>query len=323
MKTRPLVALLLALLSPIATEAQRPGKLPVIGVLSSLTPDAPRAAAFREGLRQHGYTEGKNIAIEWRPSFGHAERFAEYAVDLVSREVDVIIAADNPAISAARAATTTVPIVMVTATDPVGTGFVSSLARPGGNVTGLTVQAPEVQGKVLQLLKEALPRASRMAVLWDPGEPGRQVPANEAVQAARALGLHVQLVPVRTAGELDLAFKRMGREKYHAVIVQPGQVMFAQRKEIADLAAANGIATMAWSGDVVQAGMLMSYGASLPELYRRAAYYVDRILKGAKPGELPVEQPTRFELTINLKTAKRLGITLPKAVVSRADRVIE
>jgi putative ABC transport system substrate-binding protein len=323
MKKSVAVALTFALLLPAASEAQLQAKAPRIGVLSSLTPDAPRAAALREGLARYGYTEGVNLAIEWRPSFGNAERFRELAVDLVSRKVDLIIAADNPAISAARAATTTIPIVMVSATDPVSTGFVSSLARPGGNVTGLTVQAPEVQGKVLQLLKEALPKASRIAVLWDPREPGREVPAKEAVQAARTLGLHAALVPLRSAAELDATFKRMSREKYHAAIVQPGQVMFAQRKRIAELAAANGIATMAWSDDVAQAGMLMSYGANLPDLYRRSGYYVDRILKGAKPSELPVEQPTRFELTVNLKTAKRLGITLPQAIVVRADRVIE
>src|SRR6185295_19384680 len=176
------LAALTCIVACAGAEAQPSAKIARIGVISSLTADAPRAQAFRAGLRDHGYTEGKNITIECRPSFGQAERFAEFAADLVNRKVDVIIAADNPAISAARGATRTIPIVMVTASDPVGTGFVSSLARPGGNVTGLTMLAPEVQGKMLQLLKEALPRAARVAVLWDPREPGRDVPANQAVQ---------------------------------------------------------------------------------------------------------------------------------------------
>jgi ABC-type uncharacterized transport system substrate-binding protein len=315
--------LMLALLVPTTAGAQRQANIPRIGVISSLTPDAPRAQALRDGLRAHGYVEGRNLLIEWRPSFGHAERFPQFAADLVSRKVDLIVAADNPAISAARAATTRIPIIMVTATDPVGTGFVASLARPGGNVTGLTIQAPEVQGKMLQLLKEALPRASRVAVLWDPREPGRELPAKRAVQAARALGMQGELVEVRGAEGLDEVFKHIARSKFNAVLVQPGQVMFAQRRTIAQLASANRLATMAWSGDVVEAGMLMSYGASLPALYRRTGYYVDRILKGARPSELPVEQPTVFELALNLSTAKKLGITLPKALVARADRVIE
>jgi putative ABC transport system substrate-binding protein len=316
-------AVLSFILLSAGAAAQPPTKIARIGVISSLTPDAPRAQAFRAGLREHGYTEGKNLMIEWRPSFGHAERFPEFARDLVSRKVDVIVAADNPAISAARAATATIPIVMVTASDPVGTAFVSSLARPGGNVTGLTMLAPEVQGKMLQLLKEALPHATRIAVLWDPREPGRDVPANQAVHAARALGMQGELVGVRGAGEIDKLFKQITQGKFDAVIVQPGQVMFAQRKQIAQVALANRLPTMAWSADVVEAGMLMSYGAHLPALYKRAAYYVDRILRGTNPSELPVEQPTTFELTISLAAARNLGIQLPKELLARADRVIQ
>jgi putative ABC transport system substrate-binding protein len=317
------LAALTCIVACAGAEAQPSAKIARIGVISSLTADAPRAQAFRAGLRDHGYTEGKNITIEWRPSFGQAERFAEFAADLVNRKVDVIIAADNPAISAARGATRTIPIVMVTASDPVGTGFVSSLARPGGNVTGLTMLAPEVQGKMLQLLKEALPRAARVAVLWDPREPGRDVPANQAVQAARALGMQGELIGVRGAAHIDEVFQNISRAKFDAVVVQPGQVMFAQRNKIAQLASANRLPTIAWSADVVEAGMLMSYGPHLPTLYKRAAYYVDRILKGAKPGELPVEQPTTFELTISLATARNLGIQLPKELLARADRVIQ
>jgi len=317
------LAALTCIVACAGAEAQPSAKIARIGVISSLTADAPRAQAFRAGLRDHGYTEGKNITIEWRPSFGQAERFAEFAADLVNRKVDVIIAADNPAISAARGATRTIPIVMVTASDPVGTGFVSSLARPGGNVTGLTMLAPEVQGKMLQLLKEALPRAARVAVLWDPREPGRDVPANQAVQAARALGMQGELIGVRGAAHIDEVFQKISRARFDAVVVQPGQVMFAQRNKIAQLASANRLPTIAWSADVVEAGMLMSYGPHLPTLYKRAAYYVDRILKGAKPGELPVEQPTTFELTISLATARSLGIQLPTELLARADRVIQ
>jgi len=304
-------------------EAQPSAKLARVGVISSLTPDMPRALALRSGLREHGYVEGQNLTIEWRPSHGRAERFPAFAADLVNRKVDVIIAADNPAISAARGATSRIPIVMVTASDPVGTGFVASLARPGGNVTGLTMQAPDVQGKTLQLLKEALPRTARVAILWDPREPGRALPAKQAVAAARALGMQAELIAVGNVTQVDETFKQITREKFDAVIVHPGQIMFAQRKQIAELALAGRLPTMAWSADVAEAGMLMSFGASLPALYRRAAYYVDRILKGANPGDLPVEQPTIFELTVNSATAKKLGITLPKVFLARADRVIE
>ena len=322
MKTAGFAAIVF-LMASTGAHAQQPAKVVRIGLISSLTPDTPRGQALRDGLRDFGYVEGRNLLIEWRPSYGQAERFPQFAADLVSRKVDVIIAADNPAISAARGATTTIPIVMVTATDPVATGFVSSLARPGGNTTGLTVQAPELQGKMLQLLKEALPRASRVAVLWDPREPGREIPAKQAAEAARALGMHAELVGLRGEADLDEAFRQLGRRKFDAVIVQPGQVMFAQRKKIAQLASTNRIATMAWSADVIEAGMLMSYGANLLANYRRAGYYVDRILKGTKPGELPVEQPTTFELALHLGTARKLGITLPPGLIARADRVIE
>jgi len=318
-----IAALLLLLAAPFAAETQQLRKLPRIGVLSGADAESPRAAALRAGLRQYGYTEGKNIAIEWRPSLGKAERFPDLAAELARLKVDVIVASDNPAIAAAKQATNTIPIVMVLATDPVGTGFIATLARPGGNVTGLTFQATELQGKSLQLLKEAVPSASRLAVLWIPGEPGRQVQAKEAELAARALGLQVQLVGVRSPAELDDVFKVMGRERLDAVVIQASQMTFAHRARIAELAASNRLATIAWSGDMVEAGILMSYGASIPDLHRRAAYYVDRILKGAKAADLPVEQPTKFELVLNLRTAKKLGITIPKSLVLRADHVIE
>ena len=315
------IALFLA--GSLGAQAQTPKTVARIGVVSSLTPDTPRAAELKRGLRERGYVEGQNLVIEWRPSLGRAERFPELAADLARLKVDVIVASDNPAIAAARQATSTIPIVMVTATDPVGTGFVASLARPGGNVTGLTFVATETQGKSLQVLKEAVPRARRVALLWNPGEPGREAPARELEQAAKALGIQVKLVGVRRAEELDNAFAAIAGEKLHAVVVHASQVTFSNRARIAALAARHQLPTIAWTGDMVEAGILMSYGASIPDLYRRAGHYVDRILKGSKPSELPVEQPTKFELVFNKRTAKQLGIVIDPALLARADHVIE
>ena len=317
----PAIAFLLFV--PLSSDAQTTAKIARIGVLSGLTADTPRARALVQGLRERGYVEGESVTIEWRPSLGRAERFPGLAADLARLKVDVIVAADNPAIAAARQATKTIPIVMVLATDPVGTGFVASLARPGGNVTGLTFVATELQGKSLQVLKEAVPRIRRVGVLWNPGEPGREVQAKEVVLAARTLGLHVQLVGVRGADELDEAFAGIAREKLDAVVIHASQLTFANRARIAALAATNRLATIAWSGDMVEAGILMSYGASIPDLYRRAGHYVERILKGAKAGDLPVEQPTKFELVFNLRTARQLGIAIPHALLARADQVVE
>lgn len=305
------------------TGTSQHAKVPRIGVLSSETPEAPRARLLRQGLRERGYSEGRDLILDWRSSQGRPERFAQLAADLAQRKVDVIVASDNPAIAAAQTATQTIPIVMVLAGDPVGTRFVASLAKPGGNITGLTFLAPETQSKSVELLKEALPRASRIAILWGPAEPGRQAVAEQALAAARRLGMHGELIGVRSGIDLDAAFESMAKQRVDAAIVQPAQIMFAERSRIAELAAINRIATVGWSGDVVAAGILMSYGPNIPDLYRRSAYYVDRILKGAKPAELPVEQPTMFELTINLRTAGRLGITIPKALLSRVDHVFE
>ena len=254
---------------------------------------------------------------------GRAERLPGLVAELVSADVDVIVANDNPAISAARSATKAIPIVMVLATDPVATGFVASLARPGGNVTGLTMQGADLQEKTLQLLKETLPHAARIAVVWNPAEADRLGLVREAEQAAGALGLQPRRVGVADRAELDPAFSAMRRERVDAVLLQPSQTNFSQRAHIAKLAIRYRLPTMGWSADTAEAGWLMSYGPDIIAQFRRAAAYVDKILKGAKPADLPVEQPTRFELVINLKTAKALGITVPDLVRLRADKLIE
>ena len=319
-----LTALVLLLLAaPLIAQAQQPGKFPRIGVLTSASPESDRGRALREGLREFGYVEGRNIAFEWRESGGRADRFPDFAAELASLKVNVIVAADNPAIAAAQKATRTIPIVMVLASDPVGTGFVGSLARPGGNITGMTMQAPELQGKRLQLLKEFVPRISRVTILWDATEPGRRAAVREAEIAARALGLQTQLLELRSASELDGLFAAMARERADAILVEPSQRANAYRARIAELALKSRLPTMGPVEWFVEAGGLMVYGPNGVANFRRAASHVDRILKGAKAGDLPVEQPTKFELAINMKTAKALGLTIPHSLLLRVDRVIE
>jgi len=310
-------------LLPLAVTAQSGAKLPRIGVLTgTVQPPSPRANALLAGLREFGYVDRQTVAIEWRPSGGKMERLPDLAAELVRLNVDVIVASDNPSIVAAQRVTKTIPIVMILATDPVGSRFVASLARPGGNITGLTVQS-EIQGKSMQLLKEALPHVSRLAVLWDHSEPERYQGARSAQVAAEALGLRAQLMGAGSLAEIDNAFAAMARERTDAVIVQGSQTIFPNRGRIAELAMKRRLPTMGWSADTVEAGFLMSYGPNFLDLHRRVGYYVDRILKGAKPADLPVEQPTKFELVINLKTAKALGLMIPPSVLGRADQVIE
>ena len=324
MNRRDTIAALLALgVAPLPVGAQ-PGRIPRVGVLASTYgATSPRGSAFVAGLREFGYVEGHNVILDWRMTDGRAERLPALVSGLVDANVDVIVANDNPAIFAARKATTRIPIVMVLATDPVGTGFVASLARPGGNVTGLTIQGTDLQLKVLQILKETLPHVSRVAVLWNPNEPERRAMASEAERAAGALGLQVQLMGVASPAEVDATFSAMRRPRVDAVLIQPSQTNFSQRARIAELAAQHRLPTMGWSADTVEAGWLMSYGPSILGLFRRAGYFVDRILKGARPADLPIEQPTKFELVINLKTAKALGLNIPRSVLLRADQVIE
>ena len=262
---------------------------------------------FHDSLRGLGYVEGQNIAFEWRSSGGRAERFPELAAELTRLKVDLIVASDNPAIAAAQRATKTIPIVMVGAMDPVTSGFAESLARPGGNITGQTVQGTELQGKLLQILKEAVPAISRVGILWVPTELGREIQAKEAERAARVLGVQPRLMEVRGPTELDGVFATMAREKVDAVQIHPSQLTFAHRVRIAELAAKNRLPSMSNTVWWVEAGGLLSYAPKGGDLLVRAAHYVDMILRGAKPADLPIEQPTRFELKINLKTAKALG----------------
>ncbi|MGQ0653584.1 MAG: ABC transporter substrate-binding protein [Betaproteobacteria bacterium] len=316
--------MLFGLLAASASSKARPAaKIPKVGVLVSVLPDSPRGRALVHGLRDFGYVDGQNVAIEWRATGGNAERLAAFATELVRLNVDVIVAPDNPSIAAAQKATRTIPIVMVLASDPVGTGFVASLARPGGNITGMTFLARDLQGKSLQLLKEALPQVSRVVILWNPAESWREEMARDAENAARALGLAPRLVAARNRVELDAFFATTLQERPDAILIQPSQINFTHRARIAELAAKNKLATLGWSADTAEAGWLMAYGASMDSGFRRAGYYVDRILKGAKPAELPVEQPTVFELVINLKTARTLGVTIAPSLLLRADRVIE
>ena len=294
-----------------------------VGTLSGQAADSSFWAPFRKHLRELGYVENENLVIEWRSARGTARRLDTLAADLVRLKVDVIVASDNPAIDAARRATTAIPIVMVLALDPVAAGFVESLGRPGGNVTGLSTQSSDLPGKVLQLLKEAIPTVSRVAVLWDPTESGRRESALQAEAAGRTLKVQVTLLPTPHAAALDEAFAAAQREKVDAVLVQSSQMIASQRARIAELGLKHRIPTVSIARWYPEAGGLMSYGLSYDAQLRRAAFYVDRLLKGANAAELPVEQPTKFELVVNVKTAKALRLTIPPAVLLRADQVIE
>ena len=318
------------LAAPLTVEAQQPGKLPRIGYLVTGSLDSPETRvthdAFRQGLRDHGYMEGQNILIEYRAADGKIERFQDLATELVRLKVDLIVAATTVAARAAQQATTTIPIVVPIMGDPVGDGLVASLARPGGNITGLTFLGPELVPKRLELLKEALPKVSRVAGLWHPGAFSERTTRDmlkQAETAARTLGVQLQLVGVRGPDEVDRAFPTMIKERADALIVFPSPMLFNERRRIVGLAAKHRLPTMSMAREWVELGGLMAYGSSITDLYRRAVTYVDKILKGAKPADLPVEQPTKFELVINLKTAKALGLTIPPSLLQRADEVIQ
>jgi len=312
------------LAAPMGTRAQGSTKVALIGVLSSQSRgNPPGSLALPAGLHELGYREGRTVVIEWRGAEGHVDRFPALADELVRLDVNVIVATVNPAIQAARTATKAIPIVMVTPSDPVGLGFVRSLARPGGNVTGLTWQTREAVPKRLELLKETVPTLSQVAVLWDATEPARRRQVEEAHGAAPKLGLQLHVFEVRSVAELEDAFASMVRVRSGALLVEASTMLSNSRAYVADLAAKRGLPTMGWYGELVDAGFLMSYSPSVGEQYRRAAYFVARILRGANPADLPVEQPTKFELVINLKTAKALGLTIPQSLLLRADQVIE
>jgi putative ABC transport system substrate-binding protein len=314
------------LIGLLAAEAQEAAKVPRIGYLGSKVLSPQNHAAFLQGLRDLGYIEGRNVVIEYRDPVGKYDRLPGLAAELVALKVDVIVVTSTPSTLAAKQATETIPIVFTWAADPVGSGLVASLARPGGNVTGLSLLAPELVGKRVELLKQVVPGASRIAALSHPGDYGKGVEnemLREADVAARALGMRLQVVQARGPEDFDRAFSDMTKARADAVTVQSTNIFFIERRRLADLAAKHRLPAIFLVREFVDAGGLMSYGANVADLHRRAATYVDKILKGAKPGDLPVEQPTKFELVINLKTAKAIGLTIPSAVLARADQVIE
>jgi putative ABC transport system substrate-binding protein len=321
-----LITLALAILMmPLTTQAQQPTTVHRIGLLRTGTAFAeqPFFESIRQGLRDLGYVEGQNLVIEPRYAEGSDERLRDLAADLVERQVEVIVAGGSAAIRAAQHATRTIPIVMALSADPVARGFVASLARPEGNITGVSWLGAELGGKQLEVLKEAVPQVSRVAVLGNPASPGYEPARQNLTVAAQALGLHLQVVELRRADEVDHAFGAMTRAGAEALLVLAEPLLIdGLRGRIAELAATSRLPAMYGWKMYVEAGGLMSYGPSLPDLRRRAATYVDKILKGAKPGDLPVEQPTTFELVINLKTAQALGLTMPPSVLFQATDVL-
>jgi len=322
-----LVAVVLLAVAVIA-EAQQPNKVPGIGYLSSSdsATDSTISEAIRLALRERGYIEGQNIAIEYRYAEGKVDRFSELAAELVRLKVDVIVVAGGPVwVQAAKNATKTIPIVMMgTGTDPVVAGLVESLARPGGNVTGLTLLSEELGGKRLELFKEAVPKLARVAVLYNPATAGTVREVKEALPvAARPLGLTLRSWELRDADAIEKVFAALKKDPPDGLYVPSGLLMRANVKRIASFALKSRLPSMYSNRQAVDAGGLMSYGADIADNYRRVAYFVDRILKGAKPADLPVEQPTKFEFIINLKAAKQIGLTIPPNVLARADKVIK
>lgn len=317
------VAVLL-IATPLAVTAQQVRSAPRIGFLvGAVAEGAPGPEAFRQGLRNFGYVEGQNIVIEWRWARGDAARLPDLAQDLVRLKVDLIVANSAAPIQAAHRATKTIPIVMVYPPDPVALGLVASLARPGGNVTGLTSQTAELDGKRLQLLQEMVPNLSGVAFLSDPGLPGVRQRVKDAETAAAALGLRFQFLEAAKPNEFAGAFAAMTRARAGAVLYTGSTMHFAHRARIAEYAVRNRLPSMCGLREYVETGCLMGYSASTTDLWRRAAYFVDKILRGAKPADLPVEQPTKFEFVINMKTAKALGLTIPQSMLLRATEVIE
>ena len=313
--------------TPTAGRAQQAAKIPRVAFLTTTSPEDspnPGVDGFRQGLRELGYIEGRSIAIDWRWGRGRIEQFPEFAAEAVRLKVDVIVAANTPAGRAAKVATKTIPIVIPFMSDPVGDGFAATLAHPGSNITGLTNEGAEIAAKRLQLLREALPNVSRIAIVADTSEPGYQNTVRNVEHAARTLGVNVQARQlVSNPGDLPSAFANIARERVGAVFLVVGTMTFANRASLAELALKSRLPLVCGTGQYVRAGCLMGYSASVSDLFRRAATFVDKILKGAKPADLPVEQPTKFELVINLKTAKALGLTIPQALLLRADQVIQ
>jgi len=306
------------------TVAQPPQKAPRIGFLigSSVSDMAARTEAFRQGLRELGYEEGKNIIIEWRSADGKFDRLPALATELVRLKVEVIVSSGPAVTRPLKQATSTIPIVMAQDTNPVDSGFVASLARPGGNITGLATLSPEIAGKQIELLKKIVPRLSRVAVIGNSTNPGNVHELKETELAARAFGLQIQFFDVRGPKDIESAFDAATKWRAEAIVVLGNPALNRHRKRVVELAAKTQLPATYGRPEFIEAGGLMNYGVSYTDLARRAAIYVDKILKGAKPADLPVEQPTKFELVINLKTAKQLGITIPPIVLYQATRVI-
>jgi putative tryptophan/tyrosine transport system substrate-binding protein len=327
MSKRTIVALLVGftLASVHLAEAQQPKKVPKIGYLAgaSLSAISARIEPFRQGLREIGYVEGKNIVIEWRSAEGKLDRLPTLAVELVHLKVDVIVTGGPQATRAAKEATVTIPIVMAFDNDPVGNGFVASLARPGGNTTGLSTLYPEISGKQLELLKEIVPRLSRLAVLGNSTHPGNAQALKATELAAGALAVQLQYLDVRDPKDIETAFRAASKGHADAVLVLENAVLTSHRKQLVELAVKTRLPAIYPQTEYMEAGGLIYYGTNTADLFRRAATYVDKILKGAKPADLPVEQPIKFEFIINLKTAKQIGVTIPPNVLVRADRVIK
>ena len=318
-----LVAVMLFAVAVLA-QPQQPVGTPRIGILipGSASGYLRRVEAFRQRLRELGYVEGKNIVIEYRYADGKLERLPDLAAELVRLKVDVIVTG-GPAILTAKKASPTIPIVFALAADPVGDGLVSSLARPDGNITGLSLMAPDLDGKRLELVKEASPKVAHVAFLWEPGTPRGNEPFTDMQSAAKALGVKLLSLEVRSVGDFEGAFARAKKERAQALITNPSSLIGIQVRQVLDFAAKNRLPAMYPASEYVDAGGLMSYGPSYADLFRRAADFVDKILKGTKPGDIPVEQPTKFEFIVNLQAAKQIGLAIPPNVLVRAARVIK
>ena len=315
-----IVTLVLGVLAgPLAADAQPPGKVYRVGVVIG---GLPLQRSLVEGLGALGYVEGKNITFEYKFWDGRPEHFPQLVAELIDQRVDVIVSSSTPAVRAAKKATSTIPIVMAGLTDPVGAGLIDSLARPGGNITGLTNIFTELSAKRLDLLKEAVPRLSRVAVVWNPTHPGQTLAFKDTEGAGKVLGVTVLSMEVRRPEDFDRAFTAIVTKRADGLQVLPDPLTSLHRRQIAHFALKKRLPAMYAAREWAEAGGLMAYGPSFPDLWRQAAVYVDKILKGAKPANLPVEQPTKFELVINLKTAKTLGLTLPQSILIRADEVI-
>jgi putative tryptophan/tyrosine transport system substrate-binding protein len=306
-----------------SAEAQQQKKVPRIGVLRPGLAAAPNYEAFRQGLRELGYVEGQNVLLEFRDGEGKAERLPDLAAELVRLKVDVIVTSSTPAIQAVKQATVTIPIVMGFSGDPVGTGLVASLAKPGGNITGLSDIGPEISGKQLELLKEAFPTISRVALFLNPSNQGNRLRLKAAEVTAGELKVQIQALEVQSTNDVEKAILAISKGRAQALMTLRDPAINVNRKRIVEFAAENRLPTMHTDKEPVEAGGLMSYGPDVPDLFRRAATYVDKILKGTKPADLPVERPIKFEFVINLKTAKQIGVTIPPNVLARADKVIK